>query len=136
LVETVSIAPNFIAYFNELVGGAKNGYKYVVDSNLDWGQDMKKLTTFVEQNKINKIKVDYFGGTSPKYYLGEKFEPWSSSKGQPETNSWLAVSLTFLQNSQGQPVSGFERKAEDGYSWLQDKKPFSRIGYSMFIYKF
>ena len=136
LVETVSIAPNFIAYFNELVGGAKNGYKYVVDSNLDWGQDMKKLTTFVEQNKINKIKVDYFGGTSPKYYLGEKFEPWSSSKGQPETNSWLAVSLTFLQNSQGQPVSGFKRKAEDGYSWLQDKKPFSRIGYSMFIYKF
>lgn len=136
LIETISIAPNFIAYFNELVGGAKNGYKYVVDSNLDWGQDLKKLTTFVEQNKINKIKIDYFGGASPKYYLGERFEPWSSSQGQPEANSWLAVSLTFLQNSQGQPVAGFERKTEDSYSWLQNKKPLSRIGYSIFIYKF
>lgn len=136
LAETVSIAPNFIAYFNELVGGAQNGYKYVVDSNLDWGQDLKKLTAFVEENKINKIKVDYFGGGSPQYYLGEKFEPWSSSKGRPEANSWLAVSLTFLQNSQGQPVSDFDRKAEDSYSWLQGEKPFSRIGYSIFIYKF
>jgi len=136
LTETVSIAPNFIAYFNELVGGAKNGYKYVVDSNLDWGQDLKKLAEFANQNKINKIKVDYFGGGSPKYYLGDKFEPWSSSKGQPEANSWLAVSLTFLQNSQGQPAPGFERKPEESYSWLKDKKPFERIGYSIFIYKF
>ena len=136
LAETISIAPNFIAYFNELVGGAQNGYKYVVDSNLDWGQDLKKLAAFVKENKINKIKVDYFGGGSPQYYLGEKFEPWSSSKGRPEANSWLAVSLTFLQNSQGQPVPGFDRKTEDSYSWLQGEKPFSRIGYSIFIYKF
>ena len=136
LTEVIFIAPYFISYFNELVGGSKNGYKYVVDSNLDWGQDLKRLASFVEKNNIQKIKLDYFGGGSPLYYLGEKFEPWQSAKGQPEVGSWFAVSLTFLENSQGQPVPGFERKFEDAYWWLKDKQPFSRIGYSIFIYKF
>ena len=136
LIETIVIAPHFIAYFNEFVGGPKNGYKYVVDSNLDWGQDLKRLAKFVEKNHIDKIKVDYFGGGSPAYYLGDKFEPWQSAKGEPEPGSWLAVSLTFLQNAQGTPVPGFERKPEDSYAWLKDKMPTARIGYSMFVYHF
>jgi len=136
ILEALIISPHFIAYFNEFVGGAKNGYKYVVDSNLDWGQDLKRLAKFVEQNNINKIKVDYFGGGSPAYYLQEKFEPWQSAKGQPEPNSWLAVSLTFLQNAQGKPVPGFYINPEDSYSWLKNKKPTARIGYSIFVYQF
>ncbi len=136
IIETLIISPHFIAYFNEFVGGARNGYKYVVDSNLDWGQDLKRLTQFVEKNKIEKIKVDYFGGGSPTYYLKDKFEPYWSAKGEPESGSWLAVSLTFLQNAHGKPVPGFERKPEDSYPWLKDKKPYARIGYSIFVYKF
>jgi len=57
LIETIVIAPHFIAYFNEFVGGAKNGYKYAVDSNLDWGQDLKRLAKFVEENHIEKLKL-------------------------------------------------------------------------------
>ena len=136
IIEALIISPHFIAYFNEFVGGAKNGYKYVVDSNLDWGQDLKRLAKFVEENNINKIKLDYFGGGSPTYYLQEKFEHWQSAKGQPETNSWLAVSLTFLQNSQGKPVPGFHIDPKDTYNWLKDKKPTTRIGYSIFVYHF
>jgi 4-amino-4-deoxy-L-arabinose transferase-like glycosyltransferase len=136
IIEALIISPHFIAYFNEFVGGAKNGYKYVVDSNLDWGQDLKRLTKFVEKNNINKIKLDYFGGGSPTYYLQEKFEPWQSAKGQPEANSWLAVSLTFLQNSQGKPVPGFHINPKDTYNWLKDKNPTARIGYSIFVYHF
>jgi len=136
IIEALIISPHFIAYFNEFVGGAKNGYKYVVDSNLDWGQDLKRLAKFVEENNINKIKLDYFGGGSPTYYLQEKFEHWQSAKGQPETNSWLAVSLTFLQNSQGKPVPGFHINPKDTYNWLKDKNPTARIGYSIFVYHF
>lgn len=136
LLETFLIAPHFIAYFNELVGGAKNGYRYVVDSNLDWGQDLKRLKEFVEKNQIEKIKVDYFGGGSPAYYLKEKFEPYWSAKGEPEPGSWLAISLTFLQGAQGKPAEGFQRRFEDSYWWLKDKKPFARVGYSIFVYKF
>lgn len=45
---TVSAYPAYMSYFNELAGGPKNGYRYVDDSNADWGQDLKRLKTWVD----------------------------------------------------------------------------------------
>ena len=42
-VATARAFPHYLAYFNELVGGPKNGWKYLVDSNLDWGQELPGL---------------------------------------------------------------------------------------------
>lgn len=36
-------SPHLLGYFNEIVGGWKNGHLYLVDSNLDWGQDLLRL---------------------------------------------------------------------------------------------
>ena len=136
LIETIFVSPNFLSYYNEIANGPEKGYQYAVDSNYDWGQDLKKLKEFTEKNNINNIKIDYFGGSNLQYYFKNEFEPWQSSKGQPNEGDWLAVSSTFLQNSVGQPVAGFNIKPEDSYSWLKDKIPNARAGYSIFIYKF
>ena len=74
MLGTLASFPYFLSYYNELAGGSKNGWQVAVDSNYDWGQDLKRLTDFVEKNKIEKIAIDYFGGGNPRYYLGEKFE--------------------------------------------------------------
>ena len=42
-IESIKVAPDFLAYFNELAGGPANGYRHLVDSSLDWGQDLPKL---------------------------------------------------------------------------------------------
>lgn len=128
--------PHYLSYYNELVGGPKNGYKYIVDSNYDWGQDLKRLNQFVENNKIEKIRIDYFGGGSPEYYLGDKYEQWWSAKGFPPDGGWYAVSSNHLMGAQGTPVRGFKTKPEDSYSWLKGVEPTGRAGYSIFIYKF
>jgi len=89
LIESLSTAPYFLSYFNEIGGGVWNGYRYVTDSNYDWGQDLKRLENFVNEQglageKIEKIAIDYFGGGNPKYYLGEnKAEYWQSRRGNP-----------------------------------------------------
>jgi len=36
-----TVAPHYLAYFNELAGGPANGFKELADSNLDWGQDLR-----------------------------------------------------------------------------------------------
>jgi len=113
-----------------------DGYKIAVDSNYDWGQDLKRLKDFVEDNDIEKIKIDYFGGGNPAYYFGEKYESWWSSKGAPEPGNWFAISATFLQSSKGKPAKGFVIKPEDSYPWLNNKQPVARAGTSIFIYKF
>ncbi|HHE76478.1 MAG TPA: glycosyltransferase family 39 protein, partial [Candidatus Parcubacteria bacterium] len=134
-ISVISVCPHFLAYFNELVGGPNNGYIYTVDSNLDWGQDLKRLNQWLEKNKINKIYVDYFGGSDTKYYLGDKFLPWWGTRDPKELpqGSYLAVSATFLQGGRGEPVSGFN--GETGYyNWLYQYHPVAKIGYSIFVY--
>ena len=53
--ETVSIAPHYLAYFNQIAGGPGNGYRVLVDSNLDWGQDLPALTRYARENKVERI---------------------------------------------------------------------------------
>ncbi len=126
--------PFYLSYYNELVG-TEFGYRYIVDSNYDWGQDLKRLGEVMARENIPKIYLEYFGGGSPRYYFGEKFEPWSSSKGSPPTGSYFAISATLLQSAKGKPVQGFQMKPEDTYSWLKNPSPIERAGTSIFIYK-
>jgi len=143
LAETLLVAPNFISYFNEFAGGTKNGYQYVTDSNYDWGQDLTKLKDWADKNLPagRQVAVEYFGGGSPTYYLGDKFESWQSSKGNPADIGihWLAVSINNLQGAMGKLAPGQTRKPEDEYQWLQKiknpYKPDYKAGTSIFIYK-
>ncbi len=148
LGETVAAYPYFLSYFNEIGGGTAQGYRYVTDSNYDWGQDMKRLAAFVKEHNIQKIAVDYFGGGDPKYYLGDDtVEQWKSSKGDPRIDGieWLAVSVNTLENAIAPTENGFTRNTKDSYEWLtslrppkegmgQVPEPDYRVGTSIFVY--
>ncbi len=133
VIESLLTFPHYLAYFNELAGGPANGYKYAADSNLDWGQDLKRLKDFVEKNKIEKIKVDYFGGGSPQYYLGDKYEKLDANNSD-QRHGWIAVSATLLQGGRGQAAKGYDRDTTY-YNWLNQYQPVTQIGYSIFVYK-
>jgi hypothetical protein len=60
--------PNYFAFFNELAAGTKNGHKALLDSNLDWGQDLNGLKARMNQHGMNKIFLLYFGTAEPAYY--------------------------------------------------------------------
>jgi hypothetical protein len=134
-VSVITLYPHFLAYFNEIVGGPDQGYIYTVNSNLDWGQDLKRLKRWAEENKIDKIYVDYFGGGDAKYYLKEKYAPWWGEKPEADfpKGNYLAVSATFLQGGRGKPVPGFDQ-SHSYYNWLNKYTPITKIGYSIFIY--
>jgi hypothetical protein len=119
--------PFYLAYFNEFIG-RNNAYKYTVDSNLDWGQDLRRLARWVEENNIEHIKVDYFGGSVPEYYMGDKQEKWMSRYG--ETTGWLAVSATYFQNSKYYAKT----LGEPDYTWLEKYEPETIIGGSILVY--
>lgn len=140
--------PSYLSYFNATVGGHKNGYHYVTDSNYDWGQDLKYLKKFIANHNackagtaplsadcglktypaIDQIRVDYFGGSSPKYYLGDMFIPWWGARA-PEAG-WYAVSTFFYQESLYKQLA----PGEHNYSWLKDITPLGRAGDSFLIY--
>jgi Dolichyl-phosphate-mannose-protein mannosyltransferase len=41
--------PNYIAYSNEFWGGPSNTYRYLADSNVDWGQSMKEAKAYLDR---------------------------------------------------------------------------------------
>ncbi|HPN54854.1 MAG TPA: glycosyltransferase family 39 protein [Candidatus Moranbacteria bacterium] len=122
--------PNYTSYFNESIGGSKNGYKYVTDSNTDWGQDLKRLKEYLDENpQIEKIRVDYFGGGNVKYYIGNKYIPWYDSK-RPVETGWYAISTNYLQGS----IYSDKNTIKNNYAWTLEYKPVTMIGKSIMIY--
>ena len=139
LAGSLAIYPHYLAYFNEIAGGPDNGYRYLVDSNLDWGQDLKGLGLYIKEKNIDRVHLSYFGTADPNYY-GVGYD-WMPSYYLPEdyregsakmrsftfpTTGMVAISATNLQNVY------FSDK--QFYDWLKQYKPIVKIGYSIFIY--
>ena len=127
----IFVWPSLLASFNEIAGGPDGGYKYAVDSNLDWGQDILHLAQYIETNNIKTIKLDYFSGAPAEYYI--KTAKIESFNRETPQKGWLAVSATILMGAcKGDkiPCSYGER----AYTWLDQYKPIAKIGYSIFVY--
>lgn len=124
IMETLLASPYFLSYFNGFSGWRENGFYHATDSNFDWGQDLKRLKSWTDANlgKDEIIAVDYFGGGDPAYYLGDRFVPWHSAKGNPKDEGigWLAVSVNSLQSARGIPAVDFQRNPVDEYIWLEN----------------
>ena len=146
------VYPKYLPYINSLFGGSGEAYRYLSDSNVDWGQDLKRLVSYVNSKpEIDKIAVDYFGGGSPAYYFcSRKFTPsgaliddssgydcskskyieWHAQDGVPQT-SYIAVSETYLQNDR----FSSKVRGDSGYQWLRDQTPIAKIGDSIYVFK-
>ena len=49
LISVLSYHPYYLSYFNEIVWDRKQAYKYLADSNLDWGQGKNELKQYLEE---------------------------------------------------------------------------------------
>ncbi|MFA5743070.1 MAG: glycosyltransferase family 39 protein [Candidatus Paceibacterota bacterium] len=138
IFSSLSIFPHYLAYYNELAGGPNNGYKIAVDSNLDWGQDLKRLDIWMQDNGVDKIYLDYFGGGDSKYYLGGKYINWDNnnqSVSELPKGAYFAVSANQMQGQRAKAAMGYDQPT-DKYNWLdQYEPPITKIGYSIFVYQ-
>lgn len=73
--ESLRSWPHYMAYFNQFVGGSANGYKHLVDSNSDWGQDLPALEQWLEEkveslpeSEQPRVYLAYFGADYPEAY--------------------------------------------------------------------
>jgi len=140
IVASIRIYPHYLAYFNELVGGPDNGWRYLVDSNLDWGQDLKGLKRYMEREGIEEVYLSWFGSTYPDaygydiphrllpsfiYYPGQVTRvPFNPLRPAPGV---YAISATNLQ--------GVYFSDHDIFVWFRERQPVAKIGYSIFVYE-
>jgi len=124
-VTVLRVHPSYLAYFNELAGGPDSGWQYVVDSNIDWGQDLKRLAEFVEERNLSEIHLDYFGSADRQYYLKDRDRGISSC--DAPLKGWVAVSAMWYADSRRKPACDYRR-------WIPMEKLYTKIGYSIFVF--
>jgi 4-amino-4-deoxy-L-arabinose transferase-like glycosyltransferase len=126
--------PDYLAYFNEFVGGPSRGRLFLVDSSLDWGQDLKALKEWMKRNQVNKIQLAYFGTADPAYYkIDAVYLPGSVYHSQSQLTDiadfppYVAISETFL--------AGLYLDRPDRYARFRKRDPVAVINYSIRVYK-
>lgn len=129
--------PHYLAYFNEIAGGRDNGYKWLADSNLDWGQDLPGLADYLKQRGAGKIYLSYFGQADPAYY-GIDYSPlpaWPLPSPKPTyypLNPAPGLYAISISNLVGVPQWPYEW---DAFSYFRAREPLARIGASIFVYE-
>lgn len=123
VVANIMIYPYYIASFNEFAGGPENGHKYLLDSNLDWGQGLKETSQWLDEHGyLNQtIRMTYFGSEDPGY-RGITFKNITCAP----TPGIHVISVDRLYDFMGNQYGCVE--------WLKEYEPLAIIGYSINIY--
>jgi hypothetical protein len=126
------VAPHHLAYFNELAGGPDRARRLLLDSNLDWGQDLGRLKAYLDAHGTNRICLGYFGHVDPQVYgIEYVFPPTSPTPGR------CAVSANFLAGYPYGITYAGERilAVRPGvWSWFDRYRPVARVGRSIYIF--
>jgi hypothetical protein len=127
-------SPHDLAYFNELVGGPAHGSEWLVDSNLDWGQDLIALRDTLHRAGVEQVYLSYFGLALPEWYgIRDQALPsphHMQPPGEPvpadQRPAWLAISLTDLRGAYFGDANRYE--------WLRTRTPIKTCGFSIAVY--
>ena len=137
-VSSARAYPAYMAYANEMWGGPSQTYKYLSDSNSDWGQQLKSVKKYLDARGVKDCWFIYFGeGVIDTKYYGIPCKPlptadslWVNEKieAPPAVDGPVLISAGDL--------SGFEYGpgALNPYAQFQSLKPTAVIDYGVFVF--
>ncbi len=117
---TVRAHPDYLPWFNSMAGARPD--RILVNSDLDWGQDLLRLADTVEARGIDSLPLAYFGTANPFAHIPgvrplRRFE---------RPAGWFAVSISAIK--------GLEVEENTGFEWLELVEPDIHVGESIWMY--
>ena len=115
--------PSQLSYMNEAFGGHAAAYKRMADSNVDWGQDLKRLASYDRGHPSGRPDwLVYFGTASPGAYGIEASDGLRASR--ESIHGLVAISVTWLDLS------------PEKWAWIaRGRRPVARVGDTILIYR-
>ncbi len=145
-------SPNYLSYFNTIAGGPSKGHRFLCDSNIDWGQDLIELKTWLARNPAaaKNLYLAYFGSFDPKWvgidyrlpptlYSNETRVSLRDPNAMGPLPGWYVVSKNYLAGHSmpvpdGTGRQNFKFHSEPFCTYLNDFTPVANIGESMLVY--
>src|SRR5262249_21195034 len=112
----VTAWPDYFPYFNETVSHPE---RVLVDSDLDWGQDLRRLERRLAELKVPGIQLAYQGTAD---LSREALPPWVRLPPRQPATGWIAINALTREHEPG------------GYAWLGAYRPVERIGKTIDLY--
>ncbi len=108
--------PDYLSYFNESV---RDPEAVLIDSDLDWGQDLKRLEGRLAALHVGSVSFAYLGSADLKR---EHLPPYVLLRPDEHASGWIAV--TALARAH----------APNRFHWLDAYRPRERVGTSIDLY--
>lgn len=128
---SAAATPHHIAYMNALAGPPDQRWHWLVDSNLDWGQELRRLAAYQRTRGGVKLRLAYFGRVAPETY-GIDYEAIQGKLG-PGTYVVSASYLAGLPYFLWDHGTMYEPRPHT-FAMFADRKPTAVIGHSLFVY--
>jgi hypothetical protein len=119
----IRIHPDYLAYFNECC--TESPQQWLLESDLDWGQDLARLSNELKARGIDQLNIAYFGTADLDQH---GLPPHSQLPPYQHVSGWIAISEFRLALGTWEPPY-------DQYRWLLDFQPETRIGKSIRLYR-
>ena len=141
LTTPVAAAPDYFAWFNALAG--RHPERVLVDSDLDWGQDLLRLQRELAARRADRVSLAYFGASD---VCRHSLPPLKWLRPHERASGWVAVSEMYRSGVAGvsyrdgdpcdraQQVDVFTPDPNQ-YAWLNAYQPVARIGRSIRLYQ-
>lgn len=142
IASSLAVYPHSLSYFNELGGGPTNGHRHLLDSNIDWGQDLFYLKRWLDKHReARPIGVAYFGmyplevagieaKPPPRIYDVRSCDVSPIQEASGPEPGWYAVSVNFIY---GNVIGGWAVVPD--YTYFKRFRPVAMAGYSIYIYR-
>jgi hypothetical protein len=113
--------PDYLAYFNPLAGNHPE--TILAESDLDWGQDLHRLSQRLKFLGVKQDAIRYFG--SAPLEKADLPEYRALLPDQPATG-YIAISVRYL---------ALEYAKDGSYGWLRSRPPLEKIGKSIYLFR-
>jgi hypothetical protein len=132
----------YLSYFNELGGGPQQGWLYLADSNIDWGQDFDALAAKLRRLGITDVTADVsserrlvepglFALPFPSRELQPRAETPPNRRLYDSEASAIPVFTRYVAVSVSRLLGLYSR---NDMSWLRTRRLVTRVGDSIFIF--
>ena len=127
-VESVCVYPNSLAFFNISVGGPMKGHHHLLDSNVDWGQDLYRIKAWLEEHENHRPACLAYSGVVDPRVMDIRLDPIPREKGGVAPDLLPGYYIVSVNH-----IHGYD-SPQDGWGYFLDLPVYERISPSIFVY--